>query len=90
MSGSLKASMKMQVNSLVWALFWLGSFLTLELLALFFGPTGMTGHHLVPWTTLSEYVWSIEFIKPWGSLMTVGVLLFFSGLTAHFVAKWTP
>lgn len=80
----------MSANTFIWALLWLGGFILLEMLGLFFGPTGMTGRQLVPWTTLSEYVWSIEAIKPWGSLMTIGVLLFFSGLTAHFVAKWMP
>jgi len=62
-------------SAAVW-LGWFGLFVALELLGYW---------HVTPWTTLSEFVWTVE--AHW----RVTILAFFLGLSIlplHLVARW--
>lgn len=66
----------MKTSYIIWAIFWLGVFLPLEMLGVF---------HVFGWRSLSETTWSLEAAAPWvKALVLCGLML----LASHLCLGW--
>lgn len=72
-------------NLVVWAGYWLGSFLVLEGLATFKTYTLRWFGFAVPWDTFSRFVWDAQTWRYVGTAVTLLVLFVLSTLIGHLV-----